>query len=217
MRLRLVLPVLAAAGLIAPATFFSYAFATDYGAYDGGPLAWVGAGLYVLWPVVVVVGVLAGVVPHQLGERRAARPAAVVMVLLAVVGIGAGSAWGTRERAALNPTVPVCPVGGTATPGEAASIGELADVLADLDHPTRFDAGSATSSPERCRIAFSGGDDPRRWVPTYRSQLEARGWEVTTPGAAPYELVVAVRDGLRIRVLDHYGDHGAAGLCIDRL
>ena len=83
-------------------------FTADYGAYEGGPLAYFGGGSLLFWPVVVLVGALTGGVPYRFGERRAALVAGVAMTIFAVVGIGVGSVLGTRARAAQLPTSPVC-------------------------------------------------------------------------------------------------------------
>lgn len=214
MRPRLVVPVLAAAGLTVLATWISYGFTTDYGAYDGGLVAQAGAGLYVLWPAVLVIGALAGWLPYLLGERRAARWAGWVMVTLATAGITAGSLWGTSERAAQLPTSPACVAPDDATPAERSSVAELADALGQLDHPARFDAGSADVSADHCQNGFADGV-ARPWVGHYRMQLEAHGWRVTG-GRSYYELLVATRGGLRIRLLDGYGDRGQPGLRIER-
>lgn len=189
-----------AAGLTVLSAWMSYGLTTDYGPYEGGPLAYFGAGLLIFWPVVVLVGALAGGLPYRLGERRAALLAGVAMTIVAVLGIGVGSVLGTRARAAQLPTSPVCVADPSATPEEVESIDELEDTLAEIDHPVRFDALSAEASVDHCQNAFAGGEGTYHWVGPYKALLVEHGWAVTSTKASSYDLLTATRGRFQIRI-----------------
>ena len=218
MRTRLVLPILPAAGLTVLSAWISYGFTADYGAYEGGPLAYFGGGSLLFWPVVVLVGALTGGVPYRFGERRAALVAGVAMTIFAVVGIGVGSVLGTRARAAQLPTSPVCVADPSATPPEEVeSIDELEDALAEIDHPVRFDALSAEASADHCQNAFAGGSADH-WVAHYEAWLVEHGWQVTSTKTSTYDFLTATRGRFQIRIyIDDPGFRGLATLRIERL
>jgi hypothetical protein len=197
MRLRLVIPVLAALGLTVLTVPMSYGFAAEYGAIDGGPLAYFGIGLYIFWPVVVLVGALAGGVPYRLGERRAALPAGIALALVSVVGIGVAGALGTRAKAAQYPTSPACVADEDATPEEVEAVEELEEALAAIDHPVRFEALSAeasttarTRSPA-ARAPTTGSSPTRpswrrragRWTPPMSRRTSSSSRPVVTSGS----------------------------------
>lgn len=218
MRTRLVLPILSAAGLTVLSAWMSYGLMADYGAYEGGPMVYFGGGLLVFWPVVVLVGALTGGVPYRLGERRAALVAGVAMTIVSVVGIGVGSVLGTRARAALLPTSPVCVADPSATPEEVESIDELEDALAEIDYPVRFDALSAEASVDHCQNAFAGGEGMYHWVAPYEALLVEHGWQVTSTNASSYDLLTASRGRFQIRIyIDDPGFRGLTTLRIERL
>jgi hypothetical protein len=217
MRPRLVIPVLAALGLTVLTVQMSYGFAAEYGAIDGGPLAYFGIGLYIFWPVVVLVGALAGGVPYRLGERRAALPAGIALALVSVVGIGVAGALGTRAKAAQYPTSPACVAGEDATPEEVEAVEELEEALAGIDHPVRFEALRAAASVDHCQNAFAGGEGTDHWVEPYAALLAEEGWQVDTTDESPYVLLVATRGDFRIRIfVDDPGSRGLTTLRIER-
>lgn len=178
----------------------SHGFASDYGAYDGSVLLYPVAGLYVLGPVAPVLGAAAGLAPRLLGERRASIRAAGVVTLVALVAIAGGSASGTRARAALYPTSPVCPAGAAATPQEVESAAELERVLVAMDHPVRFERSTAEASADHCQIAFAQPHLAEDVTPHYLRMLESQGWRVSQPQQQSWTFLVARRGDLRVEI-----------------